>query len=57
MALGGTGGLMKGRLRDVSGLSEEQLRGLLSSPASAIGTSRDVLEQAEYEAMASMLKK
>lgn len=57
VALGGTGGLMKEQVRDVSGLSEEKLRGLLSSPASAIGTSRDALEQAEYEAMASMLKK
>ncbi len=56
-ALGGTGGLMKERLRDVTGLGEDVLGGLLTSPASAIGTSRDALEAPEYEAMLSVLKK
>lgn len=51
VAIGGTGGFLRGNLRDVTDLADEQLRGLLASPASAIGTSRDALEAPEYEAM------
>ncbi len=50
-AIGGTGGLLKGRLRDLSDLGESELALLLSSPGSAIGTSRDGLKPADYEAM------
>lgn len=57
VAIGGTGGLLKERLRDVTALSEAQLHGLLTSPASAIGTSRDALEAPEYEAMVPILEK
>ena len=57
VAIGGTGGLLKERLRDVSGLAEAELHGLLTSPASAIGTSRDALEAPEYEAMVPILEK
>lgn len=56
VALGGTGGLLKGRLRDVTELTEGELGGLLYSPASAIGTSRDALEAPEYEAMVPILE-
>ncbi|EFB75248.1 diphosphate--fructose-6-phosphate 1-phosphotransferase [Subdoligranulum variabile] len=56
-AIGGTGGLLKEQLRDVTDLPDEALRGLLSSPASAIGTSRDALEAPEYEAMVPILEK
>lgn len=56
-ALGGTGGLLNERLRDVTDLPDAVLCGLLSSPSSAIGTSRDALETPEYEAMLSILKK
>ena len=57
VAIGGTGGLLKEHLRDVTDLPDETLRGLLSSPASAIGTSRDALEKPEYEAMVPILRK
>ena len=57
VALGGTGGFLHEKLRDVTDLSEEQLHGLLSSPASAIGTSRDALEAPEYEAMVPLFEK
>ena len=57
VAIGGTGGLLKEHLRDVTGLPDETLRGLLSSPASAIGTSRDAPEKPEYEAMVPILRK
>ena len=57
VAIGGTGGLLKEHLRDVTDLPDETLRGLLSSPASAIGTSRDALEKPEYEAMVPILLK
>ena len=56
-AIGGTGGLLKEALRDVTDLPDGELRGLLSSPASAIGTSRDALEAPEYEAMVPILEK
>ncbi len=57
VAIGGTGGLLREQLKDVSNVPEEELAGLLTSPASAIGTSRDALEAAEYEAMVPILKK
>ena len=55
-AIGGTGGLMKEHLRDVTDLSDDELKGLLTSPASAIGSSRDALEAPEYEMMVGILK-
>ncbi|MDO4483081.1 MAG: diphosphate--fructose-6-phosphate 1-phosphotransferase [Clostridia bacterium] len=57
VAIGGTGGLLKDRLRDVTDLSDAELTGLLHSPSSAIGTSRDALEAPEYEAMIPILQK
>lgn len=57
VALGGTGGFLHEKLRDVTDLTDEQLHGLLSSPASAIGTSRDALEAPEYEAMVPLFEK
>ena len=57
VAIGGTGGLLKEHIKDVTDYSDEALRGLLTSPASAIGTSRDALEQPEYQAMVPILQK
>ncbi len=57
VAIGGTGGLLRDCVRDVTDLKEEELHGLLSSPASAIGTSRDALELPEYRALAAQLEK
>ena len=57
VAIGGTGGLLKEQIKDVTDYPDEALRGLLSSPASAIGTSRDALEKPEYEAMVPILEK
>ena len=57
VAIGGTGGLLKEHIKDVTDYSDDALRGLLSSPASAIGTSRDALEKPEYEAMVPILQK
>lgn len=57
VALGGTGGFLHEKLRDVTDLTDTQLHGLLSSPASAIGTSRDALEAPEYEAMLPLFEK
>ena len=47
VAIGGTGGFLREQIKDVTDYSDDQLRGLLSSPASAIGTSRDALEKPE----------
>ena len=57
VAIGGTGGLLKEHIKDVTDYPDEALRGLLTSPASAIGTSRDALERPEYEAMVPILEK
>ena len=57
VAIGGPGGLLKEHIKDVTAYSAEALRGLLTSPASAIGTSRDALEKPEYEAMVPILQK
>lgn len=56
VAIGGTGGFLKGKIKDVTKMSDEELRPLLSSPASAIGTSRDMLKEKEYGKMAELLK-
>lgn len=56
-AKNGTGGLLAEELLDLTGLSERDLQRLLSSPGSAIGTSRDPLEKDEYEKMVRILKK
>lgn len=56
-AIGGTGGLLRGDVRDLTDWPEEALEGLLSTPGSAIGTSRDALEAGDYAAMASALER
>jgi 6-phosphofructokinase len=56
-AKNGTGGLLKEEFIDLTDVPEEKLRLLLQTPGSAIGTSRDQLEQPEYEAMARILEK
>lgn len=52
----GTGGLLKGELLELEGVPQEKLKLLLQTPGSAIGTSRDQLEQPEYDQMAEILK-
>ena len=47
-AIGGTGGLMRGQVRDLTDITEEELALLERTPGSAIGTSRDALEEPEY---------
>ena len=43
-AVGGTGGLLKEKLLDFGSVPEEELERLPTTPATAIGTSRDALE-------------
>lgn len=56
-AKNGTGGLLKEELIEMEQVPEEKLELLLQTPGSAIGTSRDQLEQEEYERMAEILEK
>ena len=56
-AIGGSGGLMKEQLRDLREIPERELYFLLSTPGSAIGTSRDRLRENEYRKMAEVLRK
>lgn len=56
-ALGGTGGLLQEKLMDLRQVEEAVLQKLLYTPGSAIGSSRDALEAAEYEQMARILQK
>ena len=53
----GTGGLMKEEFIDLTDVSEERLSALRETPGSAIGTSRDQLEEAEYKRMAEVCVK
>ncbi|MDY2699764.1 MAG: diphosphate--fructose-6-phosphate 1-phosphotransferase [Lachnospiraceae bacterium] len=55
-AVNGTGGLLKDQLVELDAVNAEELELLLTTPGSAIGTSRDELEQSEYEKMADILK-
>lgn len=56
-AKNGTGGLLREELIELGQVPEEQLELLLQTPGSAIGTSRDRLEQEEYDKMAEILVK
>ena len=53
----GTGGFLKEDFIDLGAFSQEQLRLLLSTPGTAIGTSRDPIWQDDYEQMTELLKK
>ena len=54
-AKNGTGGLLKGELIELEKVKDEDLRLLLQTPGSAIGTSRDEIEQEEYDKMCEIL--
>lgn len=54
-AIGGTGGLLKGRLLDFGAVPRGELEKLPRTPATAIGTSRDALKEADYTRMAQVL--
>lgn len=56
-AKNGTGGLLKEELIELEDVPEEKLKLLLQTPGSAIGTSREQLEQEEYNKMAETLVK
>lgn len=56
-AKNGTGGLLREEFIELSKIPQEELALLLQTPGSAIGTSRDQLEQEEYERMADILEK
>ena len=56
-AKNGTGGLLREELIELENVPEEKLALLLQTPGSAIGTSRDQLEQEEYDRMVEILVK
>ena len=56
-AKNGTGGLLREELIALEEVTEEKLALLLQTPGSAIGTSRDQLEQEEYDRMTEILQK
>jgi len=56
-AKNGTGGLLREELIELENIPEEKLTLLLQTPGSAIGTSRDRLEQEEYDRMVEILVK
>ena len=56
-AKGGTGGLLGEELIELETIPAERLSLLLQTPGSAIGTSRDPLEQADYERMVQILER
>ena len=56
-ARNGTGGLMREELIELENVPDEKLELLLNTPGSAIGTSRDQIEQPEYDRMIEVLQK
>ena len=54
-AVGGTGGLLKEKLLDFGSVPEGELERRPTTPATAIGTSRDALEAEDYARMADIL--
>lgn len=52
----GTGGFLKKDFLELENVPEEKLKLLLQTPGTAIGTSRDPIEQEHYEKMADILK-
>ena len=56
-AKNGPGGLMREELIELENVPDEKLELLLNTPGSAIGTSRDQIEQAEYDRMIEVLLK
>lgn len=56
-AIGGSGAVIREQFLDMKTVSDDRLELLLSTPASAIGTSRDHLEPEDYEAIARVIQK
>lgn len=56
-AIGGSGAVIREQFLDMKTVSDDRLEQLLSTPASAIGTSRDHLEPEDYEAIARVIRK
>ena len=56
-AIGGSGAVIREQFLDMKTVSDERLELLLSTPASAIGTSRDHLEPEDYETIARVIQK
>lgn len=52
----GTGGFLKKDFLELENVPEEKLKLLLQTPGTAIGTSRDPIEQEHYEEMADILE-
>lgn len=52
----GTGGFLKKNFLELENVPEEKLKLLLQTPGTAIGTSRDPIEQEHYEKMADILE-
>ena len=53
----GSGGILAERFHDLNALTDAELEAIRVSPASAIGTSRTPLEEADYEQMTRILQK
>lgn len=56
-AVGGTGGFLREQLADLRQAGEEQLAALCHTPGSAIGTSRDALDEDDYVRIADLAEK
>lgn len=56
-AIGGSEAILKERFLDLMEFSEDKLKLLLETPATAIGSSRFALEKEDYEAMVAIFKK
>ena len=56
-AIGGSEGILKERFLNLSRFPEEELKKLLATPGTAIGSSRYALEEEDYKAMEAIFRK
>ena len=56
-AIGGSEGILKERFLNLSRFPEEELKKLLTTPGTAIGSSRYALEEEDYKAMEAIFRK
>jgi ATP-dependent phosphofructokinase / diphosphate-dependent phosphofructokinase len=56
-AIGGSEAILKENFKDLSKTSEEKLKLLLTTPGTAIGSSRYALEESDYDCMVDIFKK
>lgn len=56
-AINGTGGVLREQFVELEKIEQDELQKLMQTPGSAIGTSRDAIEQEDYDKMLEIVQK